>query len=66
LEELCFHLKKNLNLNNMCIILDNTRIHKVDEFKRITSYFEYIFKFLSPYSYLLKPMNRRFQKLNLL
>lgn len=63
LYELCSYLKNNLEMENAFIILDNARVHKRDDIDRITLEFGYKFKFLSPYSYMLNPMENAFSKL---
>ena len=46
-----------------CIILDNSKVHKIEEVRRITRDFGYSFKFLSPYSYMLNPIENSFSKI---
>ena len=43
--------------------MDNARVHKQDEIKKITSIFEFDYKFLSPYSFMLNPIENAFSKI---
>ncbi|KAF7692240.1 hypothetical protein CDIK_2417 [Cucumispora dikerogammari] len=52
LEKMCYFLKHNLNREEICIILNNARIHKEEHIARITLSYGYYYKFLSPYSYM--------------
>ena len=63
LTELCTYLRYNIKLESGCIILDNARVHKREELLRVTSEFGYDFKFLSPYSYMLNPIENCFSKI---
>ncbi|KAF7670510.1 hypothetical protein TCON_2842, partial [Astathelohania contejeani] len=63
LEEMCYFLKHNLNREEICIILDNARIHKEEHIARITLSYGYYYKFLSPYSYMLNPIENAFSKI---
>ncbi|KAF7684921.1 hypothetical protein CDIK_4330, partial [Cucumispora dikerogammari] len=63
LEEMCNYLKNNLNREGVCIILDNARIHREAEILRITNSYGYSYKFLSPYSYMLNPIENAFSKI---
>ena len=61
--DLCAHLKEVMFIPDVCIILDNARIHKKDDIEIIVSQFNYTFKFLSPYSYMLNPIENAFSKI---
>lgn len=63
LHELCLYLKDIKRMDNACIILDNARIHKSEDIRRITEQFSFNFHFLSPYSYMLNPIENSFSKL---
>ncbi|KAF7696424.1 hypothetical protein CDIK_1896 [Cucumispora dikerogammari] len=62
-EQLCNCLKNNLQRNNVCLIMDNARIYKAAEIARIISEYSYTYKFLSPYSYMLNPVENSFLKI---
>ncbi|KAF7690775.1 hypothetical protein CDIK_2644 [Cucumispora dikerogammari] len=62
-EQLCNYFKNNLQRNNVCLIMDNARIHKTSEIARITSEYGYTYKFLSSYSYMLNPIENSFSKI---
>ncbi|KAF7685246.1 hypothetical protein CDIK_4005, partial [Cucumispora dikerogammari] len=64
-EELCHFLKHSLNKEGVCLILDNARIHKEAEILRIANSYGYTHKFLSPYSYMLNPIENAFSKIKL-
>ena len=51
LKELCDFLRNELNMQQVCIILNNVRVHKKENIARITEEYGFEFKFLSPYSY---------------
>lgn len=61
--ELCQYLYDNCSMRNVCIILDNARIHKRGDLERITTCFNYEYQFLSPYSYMLNPIENAFSKI---
>ena len=63
MHDLCFDLKNVKMIPNACIILDNARIHRCSELERITSEFGFTFAFLSPYSYMLNPIENAFSKI---
>ena len=63
MNELCIYIRDVLSIEKACLILDNARIHKRDDIERITSQFNYEFKFLSPYSYMLNPIENAFSKI---
>ena len=63
--ELCTHLKYNLNMQSACIILDNARVHRRIDIERITEEFGFSYKFLSPYSYMLNPIENAFSKIKI-
>lgn len=61
--EVCTYLKDELLMQNACLILDNARIHKRDDMQNVTSQFNFEFQFLSPYSYMLNPIENAFSKI---
>ncbi|KAI5150378.1 hypothetical protein ENBRE01_1459 [Enteropsectra breve] len=61
--ELCRYLRDELHMQDACLILDNARIHRHADIQRITTEFGYEFKFLSPYSYMLNPIECAFSKI---
>lgn len=63
LQEMCAHLKNNLNVENACLILDNAKVHKKADIERITSEFNFSYHFLAPYSYMLNPIENAFSKI---
>lgn len=62
IQELCEYLSDSCNLENVCIILDNARIHRQKDLERITNEFNYKYHFLSPYSYMVNPIECAFSK----
>lgn len=50
-------------MDSTCLILDNARIHRREDIHRITSEYGFDFKFLSPYSYMLQPIENAFSKI---
>jgi len=65
IRELCNHLKVVKGMTNACIILDNARIHRKQDMESITSEFNFQFRFLSPYSYMLNPIETAFSKIKI-
>jgi len=63
IKELCSFLRDVKGMNNVCIILDNARIHRKKDMEEITSEFGFQFKFLAPYSYMLNPIETSFSKI---
>lgn len=63
LSELCDYLKNTLNMQEACIILDNARVHRPQDLARITEEYGFEFNFLSPYSYMLNPIENAFSKI---
>ena len=63
INELCAYLRDILNIQRAYLILDNSRIHKRTEIERITLEFNFEYKFLSPYSYMLNPIENAFSKI---
>ncbi|KAF7684893.1 hypothetical protein CDIK_4358, partial [Cucumispora dikerogammari] len=63
INELCIYLRDVKLMENACLILDNARIHKREHIQRIVSQYNYTFKFLSPYSYMLNPIENVFSKI---
>ena len=63
--ELCTYLRETLHMRNACLILDNARIHRLYDIQRTTAEFGYEYKFLSPYSYMLNPIENAFSKIKL-
>ena len=59
-----FLLQKE-HLNDSWLIMDNARIHKTEELREIISNSYYELKFLSPYSYMLNPIENVFSKVKL-
>lgn len=62
-EELCKYLRDEVHLKGACLILDNARIHRKSDIEKITTQFNFEFKFLSPYSYMLNPIENAFSKI---
>jgi len=62
-DELCRYLRDVKRMNNACLILDNARIHRKNDIQRITTQYGFTFKFLSPYSYMLNPIENSFSKI---
>jgi len=63
IREVCIHLRDELRMENACLILDNARIHRREDILRITSEFNCEFHYLSPYSYMLNPIENSFSKI---
>ena len=63
INELCAYLRDILHIQRACLIFDNSRIHKRTEIERITLEFNFEYKFLSPYSYMLNPIENAFSKI---
>lgn len=63
IKELCHYSRDVLHMRNACLILDNARIHRKNDMETITQEFGYSFKFLSPYSYMLNPIENAFSKI---
>ena len=63
INELCQYLQDVLNMQEAFLIFDNARIHKYENIERILSTYNFHFKFLSPYSYMLNPIENSFSKL---
>jgi len=61
--ELVAILLQKENLIGSWLIMDNARIHKTEELRDITSNSPYQLKFLSPYSYMLNPIENVFSKI---
>lgn len=61
--ELCESLSRDSNYSNACIILDNARVHRENEIRDLTREFGITYKFLSPYSYMLNPLENAFSKI---
>ena len=53
------------HLNCSWLIIDNARIHKTEELREIFSNSPYELKFLSPYYYMLNPIENVFSKVKL-
>jgi transposase len=49
----------------VCIIMDNAKIHRKKDLESITIEFGFCFKFLSPYSYMVNPIENAFSKIKL-
>ncbi|KAF7685448.1 hypothetical protein CDIK_3802 [Cucumispora dikerogammari] len=52
-----------MNRNNVCFIFDNARIHKLAEISRITTEYDFSFKFLAQNSYMLNSIENFFSKI---
>lgn len=63
ISELCAYLFNEIHLQNACLILDNARIHRRADIMRITGQYGYEFKILSPYSYMLNPIENAFSQI---
>ena len=63
IRELCVHLRDEARMEGVCLIFDNTRTHKRVDIEQITSEFNFEYKFLSPYSYMLNPIENAFSKI---
>ena len=63
LKELCDWLRDVAEIENACLILDNARVHRREDLDSITVEYGYTFKFLSPYSYMLNPIENGFSKI---
>ncbi|KAF7699609.1 hypothetical protein CDIK_1134 [Cucumispora dikerogammari] len=50
-------------MEGVCIILDNARIHRRITISEITAGYGFSFHFLSPYSYMLNPIETAFSKI---
>ena len=55
-------IKRNKGLDGAWLIMDNARIHKTQELKEIIQDSLYQLEFLSPYSYMLNPIENLFSK----
>lgn len=56
-------LYNDFQIYEACIILDNARIHRKQDLQEITNEFGYEYHFLSPYSYMLNPIEFAFSKI---
>ena len=63
IRELCVYLRDEMQMQNACIILDNARVHKRESIQSIVNEFNFEFKILSPYSYMLNPIENAFSKI---
>ena len=63
LVELCTNLRDVHGLTSACIILDNARVHRERDLQQVTTEFGFEFHFLSPYSYMLNPIECAFSKI---
>ena len=63
INELCAYLRDILHIQRACLILDNSRLQKRTEIERITSEFNFEYKFLSTFSYMLNPIGNEFSKI---
>ncbi|KAK6029774.1 hypothetical protein OSTOST_04110 [Ostertagia ostertagi] len=50
-------------MNGAWLIMDNAKIHKTEEVRRLLDDTPYQLKFLSPYSYMLNPAENVFSKI---
>ncbi|KAF7685104.1 hypothetical protein CDIK_4146 [Cucumispora dikerogammari] len=62
-EELCTHLRDVLKLENVWLLLDNAKIHRRSSIAEICGRYGFSFNFLSPYSYMLNPIENCFSKI---
>jgi transposase len=62
-EELLEIISTKEELSNSWIIMDNSRIHKIESLRNNFSFFGCSFIFLSPYSYMLNPVEYVFSKI---
>ena len=60
--ELMLELQKNSYYGGSWLIMDNARIHKTQELKDILHGYRYDMQFLSPYSYMMNPIENVFSK----
>lgn len=63
--ELILRMQNDVNLNGSWLILDNARIHGVQQVKNLVEQAGYRLVFLSPYSYMLNPIEQIFSKIKL-
>ena len=56
-------MRNILFIETACLILDNARKHKLNDMTEIVTEYGYSFKFLSPYSYMLNPIENSFSKI---
>ncbi|KAF7685561.1 hypothetical protein CDIK_3690 [Cucumispora dikerogammari] len=56
-------MRNILFIETACLILDNARIYKLSDVAEIVTEYGYSFKFLSPYSYMLNPIEKSFSKI---
>jgi len=61
-QELVERLRERDEMNGAWLILDNAHIHKTRELQEIMASLSYELKFLSPYSYMLNPIENVFSK----
>jgi transposase len=61
-QELVERLRERDEMNGAWLILDNACIHKTRELQEIMASSSYELKFLSPYSYMLNPIENVFSK----
>lgn len=66
INDLCRNLRDVKHRSNVCIIMDNARIHKKQDLEEITNQYGFRIKFLSPYSYMLNPIENAFSKIKLI
>ena len=63
LEELCNHVLNVEKIHNAFFILDNARVHSQQKLQSKTEKYHFSFHFLSPYSYMLNPIENAFSKI---
>ncbi|VDP11432.1 unnamed protein product [Heligmosomoides polygyrus] len=61
-EELVSKMRGMNGMDGAWLIMDNARIHKTSELRRILEETSYELKFLSPYFYMLNPVENVFSK----
>jgi len=63
IRELCRYLKEVRNMTGAVLIFDNAKVHRRENIEPAVREFEFNFKFLSPYSYMLNPIESVFSKI---
>ncbi|KAK6011386.1 hypothetical protein OSTOST_23534 [Ostertagia ostertagi] len=63
IEELLAEIHDREEMNGAWLIMDNAKIHKTEEVRRLLDDTPYQLKFLSPYSYMLNPAENVFSKM---
>ena len=63
LQELFAIIESRNDLHNSWVVMDNARIHKVEAVQNVCNQFGCSLQFLSPYSYMLNPVENAFSKI---